>query len=289
METTAYSKKLTVAALVVVGLAAAANAQIIFKADQTDGLVVSGGNVTSWSDTADTANYTLAPTGTAPTFGVSAANNNQGYVSFGGAGLLVDDDAALGGAIGATQTAMFLVLRATGAQNKSILTWDDTNPSSTGSTFLQVSENLGDINHLQRGTTTTSAGIVNGDAPTWDGDFHLLTLVRNGNVGQIRIDGVAQTVTGNFSASGSMPLVTSGDLTLGGRVGSTSGDRWSGDIAEVRFYNTIPNIEQIEMELDATYNLNVVPEPSEYAMIFGLACVAGALALRYRRQTSMAR
>jgi hypothetical protein len=283
MQTTASLKRLTAACLVLLGGAAAVNAQLIFKADQTAGLSVSGNQVTSWSDSG--ANYTLTPSGTAPTFTPGSdpgAPNGQGFVSFNNSPL-TQADAALSPLISASQSAAFVVLR-TSAQNKTLLSWRK-NGIADFSSLLQVSENSGRISFVQRGALSSS---ISAAAPTWNSDFHLLTLVRNGTSGQLRFDGTPlSSPLGAFS--GSMDTVSQGLLALGG-LPASAGDTWTGDIAELRVYSTVPaDISAVENTMGGIYGLTAVPEPSQFAMIFGLACVAGALVLRHRRQTSVAR
>lgn len=287
MQTTASLRKLTVAGLVLLGCGSLANAQITFKASQTDGLTLgSGNNVASWSDVGTT--YTLTPSGTAPTFtaGTAGLLNGQGFVSFNNSPL-TEAGQILSPMVGATESAAFIVLRTT-HQSKTILSWrQDGLPAGNWTSLYQASENGGSIFYVQGNAQGPTGGdLVSAPAPAWDTGFHVLSLIRNGSAGQIRFDGAPLATTGAFEG----PIATgaTGLLAIGGLP--AAGDAWAGDIAEISVYNAVPtDISAVEASLGQSYGLSVVPEPSEYAMIFGLACVGGALALRYRRQTSMAR
>ena len=63
----------------------------------------------------------------------------------------------------------------------------------------------------------------------------------------------------------------------------------NGNIAEILVYKTVLNdtqIKSVETQLGSKYDLAVVPEPSQYATVFGLICVAGAAAMRLRRRAA---
>jgi hypothetical protein len=114
-------------------------------------------------------------------------------------------------------------------------------------------------------------------------------MVRNGTAAEFRLDGTPIALAGNaFPTGPSWDTTGTGTLTVGGApfdAAPSTPDLWTGDLAEIQIYNAVPgDINAVELALGAEYGLTVVPEPSEYAMIFGLACVAGAVALRYRRQ-----
>lgn len=280
MQTKASLLKITATCVALFGLATA-NAQLIFEAGTLSG--VAGSDVTSWASSP--AGTTLQPTGTAPKLQFQGTTK---YVDFN------DTDLAAASVsdsiIGTSQSAVFMVFR------------NPTGVDSLGATAL-IWINGTDTSHILNLAETTGFGpsstiaYVHGDVsadilsvPTpgaWnDGNWHVLTALRNGASGQIRIDGTPVTpATGAFANN--WTTGGTGTLFVGGSPWG-AGDDFIGDIAEIQIHSSVPgDINAVELGLDAKYSelgLTVVPEPSEYAMIFGLACVAGALALRYRRQ-----
>ncbi len=276
MQTKALLLKIVATCVAAFGLATA-NAQLVFDADSN----VTGtlnNPVTAWSDIGST--YTLAPLGTGPTL----LNSGFNYLAFNQTPLLNASVPAT--ILGETQGAVFMVLRGF-ANDRSALTWMDESVAAY-QRLVQVSRTASDIYYVQGNLTGGSTDFINADeGNVADGSWHVLTLVRNGNGGTIRLDGTPlPSLAGDFA--GPLPQTATGKLTVGGAPFNAPGDvpdRWTGDIAEIQIFSAVPgDINAIEQALGAEYGLTVVPEPSEYAMIFGLACVAGAVALRYRRQ-----
>ena len=93
------------------------------------------------------------------------------------------------------------------------------------------------------------------------------------------MDGQSLSPSGSFNGSG----IFSANGTLA--VGSlNAGENWGGNIAEILAYNSGSiDVAGVENYLGTKYGLTPVPEPSEYAMIFGVICVLGALVVRSRR------
>lgn len=281
MQTKASLLKITATCVALFGLATA-NAQLVFEAST---LGSGGSSVNSWADSALTPTVTLTPTGTAPLVQLQGTTK---YVDFN------DTDLAAAGVsdsiIGTSQNAVFMVFRnpsGSASLGATALIWINGTDTSK---ILNLAETTG------FGPSSTIAYVHGGlnvdqlSVPTpaaWnDGNWHVLTAVRNGTSGQIRIDGVPVTpATGAFPNS--VTTGGTGTLFVGGSPWG-AGDDFIGDIAEIQIHSTVPSdINLIELGFNTKYSelgLTVVPEPSEYAMIFGLACVAGALALRYRRQ-----
>jgi hypothetical protein len=193
----------------------------------------------------------------------------------------LEDASAVQGFLSGSQSTTMIVLRSD-EQTATILSW--INEPGVFNSLFQASQIGARIHYVQGDVAADTINVAGPGQAVWDlNEFHVLTLTRDGASGQIRFDG---TPLGGQAGSFVNPIVTGeeGTLRIGGLAGDPS-DLWTGDIAEIRVYNNVPaNLNEIEVQLGNDYGISVVPEPSEYAMIFGLACVAGAVALRYRRQ-----
>lgn len=283
-------KKLKVACLILLGCGAATvcNAQLtlhlVADAASTGNAPGSMGQpVATWVDSASGINVSAAGTAQ-PTFN-SAGPGGQGYVSFDGTDDLLTATVASGAYLSGNQSATMVVLNPDNNLAETILSWR----SGAGfDNMWQLSRLSDEIHYVQGDFGQNDQVFATLPTADWSGNWQLLTAIRNTDgSGEIRLNGVSLATSGAFT--GPIDNVN-GTLMVGGSNFDGVNDRWAGDIAEIRVYNSVPgNINEIELELGGTYGLSVVPEPSEYAMIFGLACVGGALALRYRRQTSMAR
>lgn len=284
MQKKASLLKITATCVALFGLATA-NAQLVFDAGTLGG--TAGSSVTSWTGASPsvTLNQDAA---TAPTLGVTGTTK---YVDFNDTDLKATGVSS--GIVGADQSAIFMVFKNT-SPGGTVLLWTD------GTRNVNLAENTdfatapNSLLYVQGLATDYPTANTVSSTPTpaqWtDGQWHVLSVVRNGGSAEMRIDGTPLSTTENFGPTPLWNTTLTGDLYVGGSSwkGSPPADNWDGDIAEIQIYSTVPgDINAVELALGAKYSelgLTVVPEPSEYAMIFGLACVAGALALRYRRQ-----
>jgi hypothetical protein len=234
--------------------------------------------VATWSGSGTTTISLTAPTAAErPTFNTAGVNGLGDYVTFDGIDdnlrVTVDASSFLPNA----QSTTIMVLRPSDTASESITAWGNTIAN-----MWQLSLNP-DIHYVQGSIASPANMQVTAPVPSdWAGTWRVITGIRNADgSGEIRLNGgtVGTVPAGTFTG----PVSGSGALVIGGSDFG-AGDRWAGDIAEVRVYSTVPTIATEEAALFTAYNITPVPEPSEYAMIFGLACVAGAVALRYRRQ-----
>jgi hypothetical protein len=290
MQTKTSLLKLAVTCVALIGLATAtANAQLVFDADTGVG-VTTAPNVDSW--TAVGGGTILTPTGTSPTVATEGVGPGAfNYISFTGDPLA--NTSVPASIVGGSESAVVMVLR-NAAQDRSVVTWIQQGLGGTEfNRLLQVSDSGPSIFYVQGDVDTTPALRELAFAttpPEWnDGAFHVLSMVRNGTAAEFRLDGTPIALAGNaFPTGPSWDTTGTGTLTVGGApfdAAPSTPDLWTGDLAEIQIYNAVPgDINAVELALGTEYGLTVVPEPSEYAMIFGLACVAGAVALRYRRQ-----
>jgi hypothetical protein len=145
--------------------------------------------------------------------------------------------------------------------------------------------------HFQFGDPASGGGDYSisaaGSAGVHDGQWHVLSLLRNGTTGAIRLDGNVLAESG--SAFGSSQVSGTGTFHIGGSGDNT--DNFQGAIAEVLVYNTptgVGNFENVEGYLEQKNGLTAVPEPSQYAMVFGVACIVGAIVIRRRNQLNPA-
>jgi len=110
------------------------------------------------------------------------------------------------------------------------------------------------------------------------GTWNLVTVVRDGDAGQIRVNGTARTLTSNLFDDG---VISDGLGSLAGfiELGGPGGNAAAGDsmgLAEMLLYRTaLPEttLLQVESTLMTKYDIvtAVVPEPSSYLLAgFGL-------------------
>lgn len=298
MKTNPYLKHLTVGSVLLAsGLATVCQAQLTSPSFQlianpasiNGGLGANNDPVASWSDSASSGISVTAAGSVQPTFLANQTPNGQGAVRFDA----VDDflsasGVSAGSLFGASASSTFIVLKPNANPAATLFSWFDDNVGANNG--VQAAENTPSSTALiYYGHGDLGAGNnVQGDRPAnWaNGDYHVLSLVRNSDgSGTIRFDGAAiPNLVGSFTG----PLNTAGSGTLG-VGGSVFGDRWGGDIAELRVYKegdaSLTSIQAVESELTSTY-ITPVPEPAQYATVFSVVCVLGALVIRRHRQNA---
>lgn len=285
MQKNAFSKKLMAGGAVLLSLSAAqvAQAQLTLQLVGDAANVTSGGNgtaVTSWNDQGSSSSDVTGAGLTAPTWNSGAVNSSlikSGYLTFDGSDDVLANTSVLGSSLfNSTTATIMLVLRPGANAADTMFSWKADGVEN----YLQAAENPGPFFY----SGNTGASIP--DPSNWEGNWHLLTLVRNGSSSDIRVDGVSLGSSGS-SFPTAMNL-GAGAINIGHTV-NQAGQYWAGDIAEVRVYNNVPGtLGGIEASLMSDYNLAPVPEPSQYATVFSLICVAGALVYRQRRQRALA-
>lgn len=283
MRTLNYLSKVGSLVLLSSGLASIANAQLTQNPDglwlETDaGLATTGTTVNSWTD--QTANgFVLTPTGTSPTTATDLPSNST-VIQFSGNNELSLGGVAASAISGGTTGTIFIVAKigTPGSGGQTVFGWQggglvgaqDYNVNGNGPEIINGHGNLGASDFV-------SALPPSGFYDNW----HILTIQRNGSSGLIQVDGSSQTLSVNntFQSTGTTGLGTG---TLG--VGS---DTFSGEVAAVLVYKGAldgTQISNVEGYLQTKY-FTAVPEPSQYAMVFSLVCVAGAIGLRIRRSS----
>jgi hypothetical protein len=287
MQTKTSSRQLRLAGVVLLSAAlpGLCTAQLVTPTFQvTPGSAVEGVNpgfVETW-DNLGSAGNALDVTQTAaslqPQLITSATPSGASAVRFDG----TDDTLSAGTVasslfVGNDIATIFMVYRPV-ADNGSILQWtsgidDDRVQIADASLIAYAHGSFG------------GGDIITASHPqNWFNNWHLLTITRNGSAGTIRADGAETADT--FPLTGITPGNT-GPFEI-----SRPGFVFNGDIAEIRIYNTAPgagDIAAIEGQLTQDY-LTPIPEPSEYAMMFGVLCVVGAFARRQwlRKQANLA-
>lgn len=298
MQTSA-SRKLTAGCLVLLSSLAAnvCNAQLTLwlKADAGDINAGSPSNldeVTAWADSSSSSFDLTGASGTAPIWHNDQINGSSesGFLRFDGINDVLSRNGILGGDLfGATEAAVFMVIRpGVGNNANSLLSWSD------GNNYFQVAENdpaPADKRIFFYTGNFNPGGDLDHSAPqpdpNWENNWLILSVVRNGNAGDIRVGGASIGSDANAYSS-VLDTGVSAPLTVGATANPLS-QYWGGDIAEIRVYDSgSVNVGAIEAELGAAYNLAPVPEPSQYATVFALACVAGAMFFRVRRQRAAA-
>jgi len=263
-----------------------------------DSATQTAGSVTGWNDVAPDANNSslLAPdVGAQPTFTASAINGHAAVHFDGAADILANANVNVLDLVSATESATFLVLRpqpGTAGADHIPLGWMDYAPP-VGPTqdhrllvWSDLGANPGKLSY-EHGDALANSGnghfvTVSQPGSWYDNNFHILRMVRQSDgTGTIAVDGVVQG-TGTFLNALSS---STGSLAVGGATASFGRSFFfAGDIAEALVYNSGGvNVNDVETYLTDKY-FTPVPEPSQYAAIFGGACLLVALGFRARRQ-----
>jgi hypothetical protein len=239
------------------------------------------GVVSNWTDDSTGGpNVSLAAGGTAPVWSANV-QNGQPAVTFSGSGNLSASSVVASSFLTAgNQSSTYLVLRPTSSAAATFLGWLD---ASQGVNNLVQSSQTSTLNYVEG--NNNSGGKVTGTFPgDWLNNWHVVSMIRNGSSGIIRVDGV-QVGSGTFTSS--LNTSGTGTLALGGSF--PPGDYFTGDIAEVLLYRSgTTDVSGTELFLGAKYGIAAVPEPSQYAIVFSVVCIAGALVIRSRRQRTAA-
>lgn len=283
MQTKASILKLTATCVALLGLASAtANAQLtlhLVANPATTGAAALGDPVATWTGSgATTISVSQGTADQQPTFNPTGVNG-LGFVSFDGANDNLRATGVDASFLPASGNATVMVLRPGDLASESAASW-----GTALANMWQLSLINPDIHYVQGDISGVDQQVFGAAPGNWVDSWHVVTGIRNADgSGELRVDGATIATAGAGTFAGPNPSGT-GTLVIGGSDFDGANDRWAGDIAEIRVYSTVPNIATEEGALFTAYNITPVPEPSEYAMIFGLACVAGAVALRYRRQ-----
>jgi len=281
MQTKTSSRHLRLAgvALLSVALPSLCTAQLTYQ------LTPAGYTPGNWANDAGGAvgAVTQASVGAQPQLVAGATPSGSSAVRFDGGDILSAANVLSSSLVGNTSGTLFFVMKPSIQAVSSPFQWD------TGAgQRLQFAENAGNLFYVHGTFSNPTFDFINTANPAgWSDQWHVVTLVRDGTAGSIRVDGVALPDQ-NFNVSGLTGA--SGTLNIGAGPGTQ--DPFIGDIAEVRVYQAALSsidIGTIEGQLTQDY-LTPIPEPSEYAMMFGVLCVAGAFARRQmlRKQANSA-
>jgi hypothetical protein len=275
--------------LLAAGLTLVAQAQLTFNLDADVGVETSGTAVDSWTDQASSIELgagAFGPLDFRPEYRAGELNGVHSFLRFDG----IDDVLLTPGVIQGstllsdTASTVFVLQRAAGpAKPSSTISWVQPESELSVNQFNVQADYNGSI-RFDQGDPASGGRIetpVSGVASGWYGNWHVLTLVRDGNDGTIRVDGI-ELATGTFSSS--LDSSQSTYLNVGGDF---SGDvnAFDGDLAVLRIYNTALDLTTIQgIETELAERLIPIPEASEYAMIFSIGCLAAAVAMRTRRR-----
>jgi hypothetical protein len=223
----------------------------------------------------------VKPVQASETFG----NGSHTVIQFSGAVnnfLQSSSPVAFSSLVGDTQGAIFIVYRqngvASGMAGSTPVGWG----GGSDRLFAQT-DYSGTGLHFQFGNPVAGGDLnIANNSSVIDNQWHILSLVRNGTAGTVHLDGAVLGESGSAFLNSSA-VSGSSSLLIGGSGDNT--DNFTGAIAEVLTYN-LGSVDSAAVEnyLGEKYGLAPVPEPSQYAMLFGLACIAGALVVRYRKQ-----
>jgi hypothetical protein len=257
-------------------------------------VTASGGNVSIWGD-ARGGGISVGNDGTIgvtqPTVSAGSLNGHD-VIQFNGSAALFTDSAPASSLFGDTASTMFIVQNLTGSSAPASFAWVATSVPGPGHQAVAINADSTDIayNHGALG-----GDVIDGPPPGSTSGFHVLALQRNGTSGSIAVDGSSVTVSGSFSSGSTVSTATSPRLTIGASANNggafSPGNFYTGGIAEIVVFSTAlssTDITTVENYLGNKYGISAVPEPSQYATFFGLACIVGALIVRARRHQQIA-
>jgi hypothetical protein len=247
---------------------------------RADAGVSSPGGTLQWQDQANS--IVVTATGSNPSVTTSAALNDNQVMSFANTPLSSSAGGVLGSTIASSSVGtVFVVERPQGPADQNAFRWraDSATSQQFGIQDFDLSGPGQQIIYLHG--DVNSGGYINANPPgDWFGTWHLLTTRRQADdTGSITVDG-GTPQTGSFTSS--LNTALAGTLGVG-----TAG--FTGDIAEILVYKTALTdlqVASVESYLNTKY-FTPVPEPSQYAMVFSIACVIGGLAVRLRRQATV--
>ncbi len=213
--------------------------------------------------------------------------NGHSYVHFDGVDDGLANNAVLASTLfGYSQSTTFLVFRPdpqiSGEHAVTPIAWEQT--SDLRVRYLVHSDYNSKI-YYEQGNVIQFAGAAPyaDQPPGYHGNWHVLSLTRGpGDTASIRLDGVSLPVTGPALASNGITGTELGKLYLG----RFNDDPLPTDLAEVLVYPTGlsgADVQSVESYLQGKY-FTPVPEPAQFASLFGLGCILGACVLRRRRQ-----
>lgn len=286
-KTTEFTRPLTVGCLILLSSALVNVCTAQFTATPTlwyegdDLTAAAGAPASSW--TANVGPTVSASAGAEPTVQTGDLGSHK-YLEFGTGDFL--QGVTSGSVVDATHGSLFIVLR-TDAQStvsgQTAFSWQDANYNQRFSLVTEWSPNRNiDFHFGNPGQANGTATASQPAAEEFYGSWHVLSLIRNGTEPTIRLDGEPLATSGTFNQSLN---VTDRLLFIGGTDGS---DTLKGAIAEIVTFEGAVDPGEVEQYLGTKYGLAPVPEPSEYAMVFGVACVLGALVVRRRQKAAAA-
>jgi hypothetical protein len=263
-------------------LAGVANAQIVapdgLHLEADTGVTASGGVVSQWVDQVNSIAFTPpnnSPTLVASDFGTAAGIHFTLTGGLGGVNSELTAAGVTGSDISSANAGTIIIVER--ANTADGFGQNSVNWASANNNQIAAQDFGGSIAYVHG--DSGNGGFISATAPgNWFGTSHVLTLVESGGVGSIRVDG--STIANNVSFSDTLTVNTTGNLSIGNVD-------FSGDIGAVLMYKTALNASQIsqtEIALGTKYGISVVPEPSQYASAFAVACLAGAIVIRMRRQ-----
>jgi hypothetical protein len=242
------------------------------------GVTTGGGVVTGWTDQMGNFNLGNDVAGTEPTIG--SIGGVQAVHFDGNDDRLINSNVNGSSLISPGEGTVFIVQNNGGGNpNSASFGW------YAGNDQAGINADFGSTIYYAHGNVGSAGSTISTPSP---GDFYtrpeILTFERaTSGSGLIRISGDERT--GSFNAGNTANTAQTGTIVLGGI--QASGFSLNGDIAEVIVFKTAlseGDISTVENYLGTKYGISVVPEPSQYATAFALACLVGAIVIRRKRQ-----
>jgi len=262
------------------------NATLWLKADQ--GIHKDGSDrVTSWDDVSGNPEgngvVNVSDPGKTPLWVDNQSGSQPAVVFSSTRGDFLDNTVVGSTLIAAQASTVFIVQRDDGGANHPSGTSVQWSPN--GLNYLSINAANSDAIFY---TSGSNQDFVQGPVTpaSFYSTFHLITGVRNGASGTLRLDG--QTIGSSSTLAGSADTSLSGTLLVGG-YRNVPANGFDGAIAEILVFNSaLPgnDITTIEQGLSAKYGLTTVPEPQAYATAFSALCLVAGVAMKLRRRQS---
>ncbi len=256
----------------VLGTSLAAPCRATMIADFNADSISTTGAVTTWMSSVNT--YTVSTDQAGTTLVQSDFNGHKG-VRFNGSSSLSSQDGTNNPLAGANDFSIVTVFRTQTVGIGGTSNWYN----NAGIVDEEIPGNADDWGTVMTSVGRLGAGLGNPDRTAYapnneaDGQIHVMTYTRSGGVIKVYVDGaLASTDTFGGSNARASSAFEIGRLASGGLTNFT------GDIAEIQFYNTALDAATVSTTSSSLTSV-FVPEPMSGGLILGLG-VAGLLRRR---------
>ena len=284
------------AILVLVGLATSAAGAQILELDAAQGIAVTNGQVTSWTNQVGAGQVFASDFGNNPSFLVNAVHGRPA-VGFNEDGPFAENQALTSHNFGTTSQELTVVLVAAPTANfgnyGGLLSTDagpGTFDARVGFNVDQRSPSTPDFRTLNvegaKGGDDTGVNLKTDSQPF--GTFVVLTVTYSDVQAQLFVNGRPEGIRPSTPGRGGNPVALR-DVRIGARSYGGEYNYFTGEIAEVQIYDTALTAGQrrdVELALGAKYGIGIVPEPAS-VLLFAVGGI-GLAGLGLRRRAPRA-